>query len=146
MMKCPGGHGDLTGARRDGIEMQTCPKCAGMWLTAPELNTLEDKVFDLGDDEKGTLVFTSEASNRPCPECGKPMRTFNYRLYELELDFCDEGHGYWLEAGEDRQLLNWMKEEEARLKRSGKAQKSWTSLVRNLRSTTLRERLRDLFR
>ncbi|HTX51700.1 MAG TPA: zf-TFIIB domain-containing protein [Caulobacteraceae bacterium] len=145
-MKCPNDNGDLAPATRDGVAMQACPKCSGMWLTRPELNTLEDKAFDLGDDEKGTLVFDAEPSNRPCPECGKPMKTFNYRAYELELDFCDEGHGYWLEAGEDRQLLNWMKEEEARVKRSGKAQKNWTSLVGDLHSNGLRERLRELFR
>jgi Zn-finger nucleic acid-binding protein len=145
-MKCPNDEGELATASRDGVAMHACPKCSGMWLTPPELNTLEDKAFDLGDDEKGTLVFSSEPSNRPCPECGKPMKTFNYRLYELELDFCEEGHGYWLEAGEDKQLLGWMKEEEARVKRSGKAQKSWTSLMRSLHSNTLRERLRELFR
>lgn len=145
-MKCPNLDGDLQPATRDGVAMQACPKCSGMWLTPPELNALEDKAFDLGDDEKGTLVFEAEPSNRRCPECGKPMKTFNYRAYELELDFCDEGHGYWLEAGEDKQLLDWMKEEEARVKRSGRAQKNWTSLVRQLHSTTLRERLRDLFR
>jgi Zn-finger nucleic acid-binding protein len=74
------------------------------------------------------------------------MKTFNYRLYELELGFCDDGHGYWLDAGEDRRLLDWMKEEEARLKRSGMAEKSWTSLLRDLHSNSLRDRLRDLFR
>ncbi|HUO12065.1 MAG TPA: zf-TFIIB domain-containing protein [Caulobacteraceae bacterium] len=145
-MKCPDGHGDLAPATRDGVPMQTCPKCSGMWLTAPELNELEDKAFDLGDEEKGTLVFSSTPSNRPCPDCGKPMKTFSYRLYDLDLDFCDAGHGYWLDAGEDKRLMSWMKEEEARLKRSGRAQKSWTSLLRDLHSTSLRERLRDLFR
>jgi len=144
-MKCPNDGSDLAPTRRDGVDMQACPQCRGMWLTPPELNALEDKAFDLGDAEKGTLVFASEPSNRACPECGKPMKTFNYRLYELELDFCEDGHGYWLDADADQRLLDAMKEEEAGLKRSGRAERNWRTLVRHLHSTSFAEKLRDLF-
>jgi hypothetical protein len=32
-----------------------------MWLSRQELEQLEDEVFDFGDDEKGSLIFSSTA-------------------------------------------------------------------------------------
>ncbi|MGH6875755.1 MAG: zf-TFIIB domain-containing protein, partial [Rhizomicrobium sp.] len=92
-MKCPDDHTDLAAAKHSGVEMEICPACKGMWLTRQELNALEDEIFDLGDNEKGSLMLGSSADARECPECGKPMKRFQYRLYDLEMDFCEDGHG-----------------------------------------------------
>ena len=35
--------------KRDGVEMEVCPLCQGMWVTRQELNALEDEVFDFGE-------------------------------------------------------------------------------------------------
>jgi Zn-finger nucleic acid-binding protein len=145
-MKCPNCSSGLTPTKRNGVDVAFCEACKGSWLTRQELEQLEDEAFHLGDDEKGTLVFNSVASERKCPECQQPMRSFSFRLYDLELEFCDAGHGYWLDAGEDKRVLDLMKEEEARLKRSGRAEHNWTSLLRHLRSHTFIDRLGGLLR
>src|SRR5690349_15193327 len=80
-MNCPNCSVTLVAMKRDGIDMETCPSCRGMWLTRQEMEELEDEAFDLGDDKKGSRVFDSTADTRKCPECGKPMNRSEYRFY-----------------------------------------------------------------
>ena len=145
-MKCPNCGAELAAATRNGISVEACPSCQGLWLTPQELNALEDETFRLGDDEKGTLVFSSEPTARKCPVCGGALRTFEYRLYDLDLDYCEAGHGFWLDAGEDQRVLDLMREEQSRLKRSGRAEDWWAAHLRHLRSGDILERMRRLLR
>lgn len=145
-MKCPNCGAELRAAKRDGLDVEVCPSCQGLWLTAQELSALEDETFRLGDDEKGTLVFRSETTTRKCPVCSGSLRTFSYRLYDLALDYCEAGHGFFLDAGEDKRVLDLMREEQARLKRSGRAEDWWTAHLRHLRSGDIFERVRELLR
>lgn len=143
-MKCPNCETELQTAVRHGIGVDACPACKGMWFSAQELERLEDEAFDLGDDEKGTLVFAAEPSPRLCPECAKPLQGFQYRLYDLPLEFCAEGHGFFLDAGEDDRVLALMRDEEKRVKRSDKAEQRWTRELRRLRAPGFFEKLRSL--
>ena len=145
-MKCPNCNSDLVQTKHSGIDVEYCQSCKGMWLTCQELEQLEDEVFDFGDDEKGSLMLSSTTTTCKCPQCDKLMRRFQYRLYDLEMDFCEDGHGYWLDAGEDKRVLDLMKEEQARVKRSGRAQQTWASHLQHLRSHSIIEKVRDLFR
>jgi Zn-finger nucleic acid-binding protein len=145
-MKCPDCKTDLAPAKQSGVEMEICPTCKGMWLTRQELNQLEDEVFDLGDNEKGSLMLDSSADTCLCPECAKPMNRFDYRFYDLEMDFCGEGHGFWLEAGEDLRVLELMKKEETDLERKVLAEDKWASTVKHLRSGNFIDKLVNLFR
>jgi Zn-finger nucleic acid-binding protein len=143
-MKCPDCDLDLVQGKRDGVEMEICPKCKGMWLTRQELAQLEDEVFDFGDAEKGSLTLSSEATTRKCPECGALMRSFEYRFYDLEMDYCEALHGYWLTADEDKRVLEVMKKEEKNLGRKVLAEDRFAAHLRYLRSGSLMDRVRDL--
>jgi Zn-finger nucleic acid-binding protein len=143
-MKCPNCDAELLQKTRDGIEMEVCPSCEGMWLSSQELVQLEDEVFDFGDDEKGSLMLGSTPTARKCPQCGKPMKSFQYRLYDLEMDFCEDQHGYWLTADEDKRVLELMKEEETNLGRSVLAEDRFAAHLRYLRSGSFFDKLRDL--
>src|SRR5665213_2827280 len=101
-MKCPICNIDLVPSKQNGVDVEYCQSCKGMWLSREELDELEDEAFDFGDDEKGSLMLGSTATNRKCPQCDKLMKSFQYRLYDLQMDFCEDGHGYWLDAGEDK--------------------------------------------
>jgi Zn-finger nucleic acid-binding protein len=142
-MKCPSCDAELIPKKRDGIEMEVCPSCEGMWLTSQELVQLEDEVFDFGDDEKGSLMLGSKPTFRKCPECGKPMKAFQYRLYDLEMDYCEDKHGFWLEADEDKRVLELMKEEEKNLGRKVLAEDRFAAHLRYLRSGSFMDRMRD---
>lgn len=143
-MKCPNCDAELALKKRDGIEMEICPACNGMWISRPELTQLEDEVFDLGDDEKGSLMLGSMPTARKCPQCARPMQAFQYRLYDLEMDFCDAQNDYWLEADEDQRVLELMKKEEANLGRKVLAEDRFAPYLRYLRSGSFLDRLRDL--
>ena len=142
-MKCPNDNAELVPSRRDGLAMETCPVCNGMWLTRQELAQLEDKVFDFGDDEKGSLMVGSSPTALPCPECAQPMKSFQYRLYDLEMDFCGAGHGYWLTADEDQRVLELMKIEEHDLGRKVLAEDRWGAHMRYLQSGSFMDKLRE---
>ena len=142
-MKCPNCGSELTPAKRDGLDVEACPSCSGIWMTQHDLEQLEDEAFDLG--KKGTLVFNAEPSSRSCPECRTVLKRFQYRDYDLELEFCEAGHGYWLDAGEDKRVLELMRKEERSLERKFSAEESWSSHLRHWRSRSFFERLKDLF-
>ncbi len=142
-MKCPDCSAELVQKVRDGVEMEVCPSCQGMWLSRQELAQLEDEVFDFGDDEKGSLMLGFTPSTRKCPQCGNPMKTFEYRFYNLEMDFCEQQHGYWLEADEDKRVLALMKEEEKNLGRKVLAEDRFASHLQFLRSGSFMDRIRD---
>jgi Zn-finger nucleic acid-binding protein len=145
-MKCPNCDAELVQKKRDGVEMEICPSCDGMWLTSQELTRLEDEVFDFGDDEKGSLMLGSAPTDRKCPECGKLMKSFQYRLYDLGMDFCEAGHGFWLEADEDKRVLDLMRKEEKNLGRKVLAEDRFAAHLQYLRSGSFMDRIRDLAR
>jgi Zn-finger nucleic acid-binding protein len=141
-MKCPNCGAELAAAHKDGVDLDLCPSCQGMWLTPQELDQLETEVFDLG--KKGTLVFNPEPSSRRCPVCQGAFQKFHYRDYDLELEFCADGHGFWLDAGKDQRVLQLMRQEEASLERTYSAEDSWAAHLRHWRSRSFLDRLRDL--
>jgi len=143
-MKCPNCDAVLLAGKRDGIAMEICPSCHGMWLTRQELSQLEGEVFDFGEDEKGSLMLGSSPSVRKCPQCDKPMQTFQYRLYDLELEFCPDRHGYWLDTEEDKRVLELMKKEEKNLGRKVLAEDRFAAHLQYLRSGSFMDRIRDL--
>jgi Zn-finger nucleic acid-binding protein len=145
-MKCPNCNKDLVKAKRDGIELDCCSSCGGMWLTRQELNQLEDEVFDFGDSNKGSLIFGSTETTFKCPQCDKLMKKFEYRLYDLEMDFCEDGHGFWLDKDEDKKVMELMKKEEAGFQRKLLAEDKWAAQLQYLRSGSFLDKIRAMLR
>jgi Zn-finger nucleic acid-binding protein len=114
------------------LEVDSCPACRGMWLDANELDRLEDMAFD-DDPRKGSLIHSKKRSGFPCPRCGTAMVEFQYRLYDLRLDYCEaQGHGFWLEAGEDQRVLGLMHQRAAQIQRKLEAEAEWQEILRNM--------------
>ena len=145
-MNCPKCKTTLETQTRHKVEVECCPTCRGMWFAPQDLKTLEDEVFRHDEHAKGTLVFSATEAGLQCPECAAPLKRFNYRLYDLEIEMCQDGHGYWLDAGEDTRVLELMKKEEAGIERSFDAEGRWNSMVKHLHSGSFLDRVRDLFR
>jgi len=116
-----------------------------MWLDYGELDELEDVVLDI-DELKGTMIYKSSQGQLACPICAKAMQRFDYRFYNLELDFCDEGHGTWLDAGEEKRVLGLMEQRIKDLKRKVKAEAEWGKLMKKLRSPSFFDKLKGLFK
>src|SRR5262249_39325993 len=144
-VQCPRCGVTLVAAVRYKLPVNFCQSCKGMWLEQPELQELEDEVFDFGDRWKGTLIFSSTATPDKCPECSAPLQRFKYRFYDLEMEHCPNEHGYWLEADEDTRVLELMKKEEGDLQRKLLAEDQWSRTLRHMRTRSFFNRLRDLF-
>ena len=116
-----------------------------MWFQRQELEKLEDEAFDFGEHDKGTLVPSSVPTALKCPECAAPLRSFQYRFYDLQMQFCENQHGYWLENDEDNRVLELMRQEEKDMQRTLRVEDRWAATLRRMRSGSLLERLRERF-
>lgn len=123
-LACPRDKTPLTLGKEHGIEVDRCEQCGGAWYEFEELVALEATVSD-DEHRSGTVEYAQRSSEIACPECNQPMRAFNYRAYNLELDACPGEHGFWLDAGESNRVRDIMKERVSGLKRAGSAQLSW---------------------
>lgn len=141
-MKCPNCDVDLQARLDRGVEVEACPDCEGMWLTPAELDQLENEAFD-DEANKGSLFLVTQDTNLKCPECSALLKRFNYRFFDLELDFCP-GHGFWLEKDEDNRILELMAGEESRMEHAEKAEDKWARRMNHLRSPTFFSKLEDL--
>jgi Zn-finger nucleic acid-binding protein len=144
-MKCPRCNVDLEPTTRYKLKVNICQKCKGMWFEHEELDELENEVFDFGDRWKGTLAFDSTATTHQCPECAASLQSFRYRFYDLQMEFCPNQHGYWLEADEDTRVLELMKREEVDLERKLLAEHKWAATLKHMHSRSFFSRLQDLF-
>jgi len=114
------------------IEVDSCPNCRGMWLDANELDKLEDMAFD-DDAHKGSLVHFQSRTDYPCPHCGAVLEEFQYRLYDLKLDYCAEHeHGFWLDAGEDERVMTFMRQRAVNIQRKVDAESAWKQTLKEM--------------
>ena len=142
-MKCPKCNTDLVSEARHKITVQGCPSCRGMWFECKEFEELEDEAFDFGEHAKGTLVPSSMPSTLKCPQCAATLSRFQYQFYDLQMEFCENQHGYWLEADEDTRVLELMRQEEKDMQRKLRVEDRWAATLRRMRSGSLLERLRE---
>ena len=115
------------------IEVDYCPNCRGMWLDLDELDQLEDIAFD-DDAHKGSLIHNQTPTRYPCPHCATPLQEFEYRLYDLKLDYCTQKHGFWLDAGEDERVVEIMRQRSAQIHRKLDAEGEWQQTLKKLRT------------
>ncbi|MGI8925257.1 MAG: zf-TFIIB domain-containing protein [Tepidiformaceae bacterium] len=133
-MQCPHGHGELNVEHHQAIEVDHCPVCNGRWLDHHELDQLEATGAPDPGDRRGMIEYSKRASTLNCPACGKRMTAFNYRANALELDFCDDEHGYWLDGGEEGRVRDLIEERVRDLYRAASAEQSWGEFLGGLRN------------
>ena len=81
-MKCPIDNTELTMSDRQGIEIDYCPQCRGVWLDRGEL----DKIVERSEQIRPVASSQQGYQEPRYPEGGKHGGHDNYRS--------DEGHGY----------------------------------------------------
>jgi len=131
-MNCPKCNSTLVKKSYKGMmEVDSCPNCRGMWLDFDELDRLEDVTFDR-DEYKGSLVHHKTGTRYPCPICDQSLQEFQYRLYSLKLDTCPNGHGFWLDAGEDERVMGIMAARAEAIRRKIDAESEWRGVLKNM--------------
>lgn len=143
MLMCPRDGGALTEHRLHGVHVDRCGVCRGMWLDPNELGEVEATAAD-DEVRRGMVEYGERPSELTCPVCGRVMATFNYRAHNVHLDTCSE-HGYWLDDGEDRAVLDVIRERKRELRRIPGAEAAWASSRRGDRGGGIGDRLKRFF-
>src|SRR3954451_8332420 len=71
-MKCPTDNATLVMSERNGIEIDYCPQCRGVWLDRGEL----DKIIDRAGAGTGQTPLT-QAQQDPPPQPGYAPQTYD---------------------------------------------------------------------
>ncbi len=107
-MKCPVCKTDLLVVEREGIEVDWCLDCGGLWFDEGELELLGEKAGrPIAPQILESRDHLSEKGRRRCPRCPKRMESVQLELGSGErtiIDRCPR-HGLWLDRGELGQLM-----------------------------------------
>lgn len=100
----------LDRATFQGLEVDLCPKCGGLWLDRGEIT----RAARLPEKELARLrgLLTGQAgpppvpteSIAPCPAC--PGKLAEVMLGSVHVDYCDRCQGIFLDKGELEQAVN----------------------------------------
>jgi len=113
-MFCPNDNEYLEKVLFHDIEVDYCPKCLGIWFDKDELRLAKDDKdknlnwvdVDLWRDKKR---FKVSLSDRRCPVCRISLREVGYDDSKVKVDFCKMCEGVWVDRGEFKQIINYLK-------------------------------------
>ena len=132
-MHCPRDQAELVVEQHQGIDIDRCPQCRGGWLDESELSQVEATVKSTEEQRTAMIEYANRTSELRCPKCGGAMSAFNYRAYNLELDVCDQRHGFWLDEGEAVRVREIVAERVAGLERAVEAEAGWDRFLDDVR-------------
>ena len=118
-MHCPKCRIVMDKVEVDGVEVDRCQICKGLWFDTGEADALRDakaaKVIDTGNAWEGSQLDFIDRYR--CPRCGGVMsRSADTKQKHIHFETCADCQGSFFDAGEFRQL----------------SKRSLTSLVRRL--------------
>ena len=94
----------LDRATFQGLEVDLCPKCGGLWLDRGEITRAAkmpeaelERLRGLLTDGKGPPPLPTE-NIAPCPAC--PGSLAEVLLGTVHVDYCNKCHGIFLDRGE----------------------------------------------
>jgi len=111
-MNCPACKGTCAQETYEGVSIDVCEKCKGIWLDQGEFEQIvskREKVFKRSEVEAvnrlcGVNGSPKEEESRKltCPKCNSEnMKTQNYSYSSgVIIDRCPKGCGIWLDADE----------------------------------------------
>ena len=116
LMNCPRCQTELQTRSTDGVEIDECPSCQGIWFDADELRQVKDKAdpdlnwmdFELW---KHADRFHVAAKPVDCPKCSERLVAIEYDQTGVEVNFCAQCRGVWLDAGELEKIIGNLSDE-----------------------------------
>ena len=102
-MKCPKCDQDMEAVEYQGIEVDRCRGCGGIWFDMLEAEYLKriqgSEGIDVGDPETGEQLNTVDRVK--CPKCREPMlRMVDNRQPHIWYESCPVCYGLFFDAGE----------------------------------------------
>jgi len=110
-MHCPSCEAELQTRSTNDIEIDECQSCQGIWFDADELRRTKDKSdpdlkwmdFEIWKHEDR---FHVGEKARECPKCSVALAAVTYDDTGVEVDFCSNCRGVWLDAGELENIID----------------------------------------
>ncbi|MDX1625284.1 MAG: MFS transporter [Wenzhouxiangellaceae bacterium] len=111
-MPCPKCRAPMDARIVEGVEIDRCSRCRGLWFDAGELETLKasatDGVADRADQVTADSIPESldQLDEYDCPRCGAEMKPAADPVRpDLKFEICSECDGAFLDAGEFSDLV-----------------------------------------
>ena len=113
-MECPNDNEQLERVLFHNVEVDYCPKCLGIWFDKDELRLAkDDKDKDLNwldiDLWRDKSKFHVSRLDKHCPVCRVGLVEVKYDESKTKVDFCKMCEGIWLDRGEFKQIINYLK-------------------------------------
>jgi Zn-finger nucleic acid-binding protein len=91
---------------KDAMEVELCPKCNGLWVSAEEAEEiLRRQPRTISDANKLEKVSLPDGRKVRCPACyGDIMRARNLVNKDISVEQCLMCYGFWLDAAEIQNL------------------------------------------
>ena len=108
-IRCPKCRTDMDQVVHEGVEVDRCQRCQGLWFDAGEIEALDIKsaaaVLDTGDEATGRQQ--DKLQDYDCPRCGGVMEhVHDARQSHIGFETCRDCQGSFLDAGELRDLAH----------------------------------------
>lgn len=135
----------------EGVELDRCPGCKGVWLDDKELVkilTNKEETFSkelIDQTLKAAFEGITEQEKKTkehCPKCATEMHPVNYNYSSgIVIDRCPNSHGVWLDFSELEKVQahgeHWAKEKTTK-------QLEWTRLVESAKADHLKESIAEI--
>lgn len=122
-MECPACGNQLQQMTAGDVTVDVCKGgCGGIWFDNFELKKFDEPHESVGEQlleiERGESVTIDRTKRLKCPKCDDVvmMRHFFSVKKQVEVDECPDCGGFWLDAGELRQIRSLFKTEQERHK------------------------------
>lgn len=108
---CPACNKPMIVVEFDGVEVDYCADCHGVWLDTGELELISELAGGRTDPLEAPVADPLEAAvrdpgptsrdKRRCPRCRRRLRVQPVGTRPpVDVDRCPAGHGLWFDAGE----------------------------------------------
>lgn len=123
MPNCPVDDFTLAQESYEGVTIDRCPHCGGVWLDAGELETIQktqasdfrgvpDDAMDFVTGAMGMAKAETEKT-LSCVKCEDELVKREYSFTsQVIIDNCPKGHGMWLDKDELARLEKFYEEEQ----------------------------------
>lgn len=115
-MDCPKCHESMKVENIENVEIDECPKCSSIWFDQDELRKAKDQTdpdlnwmdFEIWKHEDR---FKFAARVLKCPKCNINMVAIDYGETGVEIDYCPQCQGTWLDEGEFGKIIDALRTE-----------------------------------
>jgi uncharacterized protein len=97
----------------EGVELDICPACAGIWFDAgelPKLKSMGDRLLESVEDFAVPDVQEEQKPklDRKCPACGGEFYSYRYMYNSpVTIEGCQNCGGTWVQDGELAQMVEY---------------------------------------